>query len=81
MVLLNVGTGVDISIKVLANLIANLVKYDGKIIWDPSKPDGTPRKLLEISRLKSLGWSANISLVNGLEQTINIYKEQYNKIS
>ena len=78
---LNVGTGVDISIKVLANLIANLVKYDGKIIWDPSKPDGTPRKLLEISRLKSLGWSANISLVNGLEQTINIYKEQYNKIS
>ena len=77
---LNVGTGVDISIKGLANLIANLVKYDGDIIWDTSKPDGTPRKLLEISRLNSLGWSANISLVNGLDQTIKIYKEQYNKI-
>ena len=78
---LNVGTGVDISIKCLANLIANLVKYDGEIIWDISKPDGTPQKLLEVSRLKSLGWSANIPLVKGLEQTINIYKEKHIKIS
>ena len=64
---LNVGTGVDISIKELANLIANLVKYEGEIIWDTSKPDGTPQKLLEVSRLKSLGWSAKIPLEKGLE--------------
>ena len=76
---LNVGTGLDISIKELANLIANLVKYEGEIIWDTSKPDGTPQKLLEISRLKALGWSANIPLVKGLQETINIYKEEYSK--
>ena len=77
---LNVGTGLDISIKELANLVASIVKYDGEIVWDNSKPDGTPRKLLDISRLSTLGWRSQISLEDGLQSTINLYKEEINKI-
>jgi len=70
---LNVGTGKDIMIKDLAFLVAKKVGFEGKIIWDESKPDGTPRKLLDISRIKKLGWSATISLENGIEETIKSY--------
>ena len=77
---LNVGTGLDISIKELANLVANIVKYDGEIIWDSSKPDGTPKKQLDISRLTSLGWRSQIPLEDGLQRTINLYQEEINKI-
>ena len=71
--LLNVGTGKDIKIKDLAYLIAKKIDYKGEIIWDSSKPDGTPRKLLDTSRLKNLGWESSISLESGIENTIKTY--------
>ena len=78
--LLNVGVGIDISIKELANLISGVIGYKGKIIWDSSKPDGTPRKLLDISKLVKLGWSAKIELKKGLELTLQSFlKELQNK--
>lgn len=67
--LINIGTGVDVTIKALTELVAQVVGYGGKIVWDASKPDGTPRKLMDVTRLKDLGWTASISLRDGLEQT------------
>ncbi len=63
---INVGTGVDCSIRELVETIAKVVKYKGKILFDTSKPDGTPRKLMDVSRLKSLGWQYQVSLEDGL---------------
>ncbi len=63
---LNVGTGLDLSIKELANKVANTVGYSGQILWDLSKPDGTPKKQLDISNLSKIGWQAKISLNDGL---------------
>ena len=63
---LNVGTGVDLTIKELAEQIAAVVGFEGKIDWDSSKPDGTPKKQLEVSRMKELGWNAQIPLAEGL---------------
>ena len=71
---LNVGTGVDLSIKDLASKIADKVGYKGRITWDTSKPDGTPKKLLDISRIKSLGWQPTISLDNGISKTVELYE-------
>jgi GDP-L-fucose synthase len=65
----NVGTGVDISLRELADVIARMVGYRGRIEWDTGKPDGTPRKLLDVSRLAGLGWKADISLEQGLADT------------
>ena len=73
---LNVGTGLDISIKELANLVANLVGFQGEIIWDSSKPDGTPKKQLDVTRINSIGWESQISLEKGLKETINLYKKE-----
>ena len=70
---LNVGIGLDISIKELANLIASIVGYTGQIIWDESKPDGTPRKLLDVSKLNYLGWEAKTSLKDGIKLTLDNY--------
>ena len=70
---LNVGIGLDISIKELANLIASIVGYKGQIIWDESKPDGTPRKLLDVSKLNNLGWEAKTSLKDGIKLTLDNY--------
>ena len=61
-VALNVGTGVDITIKELTEVIADVIGYQGEIHWDADKPNGTPRKLLDVSRLKALGWSPKLSL-------------------
>ena len=72
---LNVGTGKDISIKELALLIAEITEYSGEIIWDYTKPDGTPKKLLDISRISDMGWSANISLKDGIKSTIDYYNK------
>ncbi len=66
---LNVGTGKDLSIRDLALLIAKITNYNGEIRWDTSKPDGTPKKLLDISRIKNLGWEPTISLEKGLQTT------------
>jgi GDP-L-fucose synthase len=70
---INVGTGIDITISELANTVARVVGYKGEIIFDASKPDGTPRKLLDISRLKNLGWNYSIDLEKGLSQTYKWY--------
>ncbi len=67
--LYNVGTGVDLSIKDLAVLIQKTVGHTGEIIWDSKKPDGTPRKLMDVSRLKELGWEAEINLEDGIKET------------
>lgn len=66
----NVGTGTDVTIRELATMVAEAVDYEGQIEWDASKPDGTPRKLLDVSRLASLGWSAQIPLEEGLRNTV-----------
>ena len=78
---LNVGTGEDISIKELAELVAKYVRYDGEIIWDTTKPDGTPKKQLDIRRLSALGWKPQISLNEGLKNTINLYQKEVIKRS
>ena len=67
--IINVGVGEEISIRDLAALIAGTVGFDGSLLFDPSKPDGTPRKLLDVSRLRSLGWHASISLEDGIAAT------------
>lgn len=72
---LNVGCGDDVTIKELAETIAKIVGFNGRISWDPSKPDGTPRKLLDISRLKTLGWSPKISLESGIRTTYKWYQD------
>ena len=74
---LNIGTGSDLSIKELANLISRLVNYNGKITWDSSKPDGTPKKQLDVSRINSMGWESKISIEKGVEDTISKYKKEY----
>jgi GDP-L-fucose synthase len=70
--IVNIGVGEDISIKELALLIRNIIKYEGEIVFDASKPDGTPRKLMDVSKLRTLGWKATISLKEGLEK---VYRE------
>ena len=65
----NVGTGNDISIKNLAEKIQNIVGHKGSIFWDTSKPDGTPRKLLDISKMKNLGWESSTDLEEGIKKT------------
>lgn len=72
---LNVGTGEDISIKELANLVASLSGFKGQIKWDTEKPDGTPRKVLDVSRIKDLGWKPTIALEQGILSTIAWYKD------
>ena len=67
---LNVGTGVDLSIKELAEQIASITGFRGSIHWDTTKPDGTPRKLLDVSRLAAMGWQARIPLAEGLKQVV-----------
>ncbi|MGC4057574.1 MAG: GDP-L-fucose synthase [Chitinophagaceae bacterium] len=69
--LVNVGVGTDISIKDLASMIREIVGFDGDVIWDSEKPDGTPRKLMDVSKLNSLGWKASIGLEEGIR---NVYK-------
>ena len=73
---LNVGTGLDISIRDLAHLVADFVGYNGEIIWDASKPDGTPKKQLDVKKINSIGWRSKISLKKGLRDTIDQYMEE-----
>jgi GDP-L-fucose synthase len=72
---LNVGTGEDLSIKDLAEKVAASAGFTGQIEWDSSKPDGTPRKVLDVSRIKALGWKPTITLEEGIASTIAWYKE------
>jgi len=66
---INVGTGTDVTIKELTECVAAVTGYRGRIAWDATKPDGTPRKLMDVSRLTALGWSAKIGLREGIEKT------------
>jgi GDP-L-fucose synthase len=72
---LNVGTGEDLSIKELAQKVAHAAGFTGEIEWDSTKPDGTPRKVLDVSRMKALGWKPTITLDAGIASTIAWYKE------
>ena len=65
----NLGSGIDITIRELAETIKTVVGYQGRVVFDPSKPDGTPRKLLDMSRMTALGWQARVSLREGIERT------------
>jgi GDP-L-fucose synthase len=73
----NVGVGKDISIKELAELVAKEVGFEGEIEWDTTKPDGTPRKLLDVSLINSLGWKASTSLVDGVRLAIADYRARF----
>lgn len=73
--LVNIGTGVDITIKELAETIKAEVGYEGEIVWNTAKPDGTPRKLMDVSKLHDLGWKHKIDLKEGIAQVYSEYKE------
>ncbi len=72
----NVGTGHDVTIREIAEAVADVVGYDGETRWDTSKPDGTPQKLLDVSRLRATGWEARTGLREGLERTVAWYRER-----
>jgi GDP-L-fucose synthase len=72
--LINIGVGEDISIADLANLIKTIVSFEGTLKFDTSKPDGTPRKLMDVSKLNALGWKASIPLKEGIE---NVYHNHF----
>jgi GDP-L-fucose synthase len=71
--LLNVGTGTDVTIRELTEIVASVTGYRGRIVWDATKPDGTPRKLMDVSRLAALGWRAKTPLRAGIEKTYAAY--------
>lgn len=77
--IINIGTGEDVTIAELAGMIQQTVEYQGEVVWDSSKPDGTPRKLLDVSKLKSLGWKPRLSLREGIAQTYRWYAENAHK--
>ena len=72
---INVGTGEDITIKELAGIVSDVVGCPGKTVWDTSKPNGTPRKVLNVDKIKSLGWKPKVGLREGIEKTYELYKE------
>lgn len=74
---LNVGSGKEVTIKELAELVKDVVEFKGELVWDKTKPDGTPRKLMDSSKLMELGWEPKISLRDGLVDTYKWYLENY----
>jgi len=74
---INIGSGDEYTIEMLASIIANVVGYEGNIVWDVSKPNGTPRRKLDISKLDNLGWSASTSLAVGLERTYDWFLKNW----
>jgi GDP-L-fucose synthase len=78
--IINIGIGEDVSIKDLAILIKDVVEYEGSIIYNKSKPEGTPRKLLDVSTLDSLGWKAKIDLRAGIQKLVEWYRNNYSQI-
>ena len=71
----NVGTGQDATIAEIAGLVAAAVGFEGETVWDTTKPDGTPRKLLDVTKLHDLGWTAQTSLADGLAATVAWFRE------
>jgi GDP-L-fucose synthase len=78
-ILFNIGTGTDVTIRELADMIKDIVGYRGDIVWDSTKPDGTPQKLLNVSRLSGQGWKADITLEEGLKMTYSWFMEHIEK--
>lgn len=78
---INVGTGQDLSIADLARLIMKIVKYQGELLFDASKPDGTARKLLDVSRLSQAGWQARTRLIEGIQKTLAWFLEKRTLVS
>ena len=77
---INIGTGKELSINELAKLIAEIIGFTGKILNDESKPDGTPRKLMDVSRMSELGWKYKTELQEGIEKTYNWFKQNQQKV-
>jgi GDP-L-fucose synthase len=77
----NIGTGEDVTIKELAEKLGDIVGFNGHLEFDTSKPDGTPRKLMDVSKINGLGWKASISLDEGLKKIYEQYKEARSSIS
>ncbi|MCB1556271.1 MAG: NAD-dependent epimerase/dehydratase family protein, partial [Alphaproteobacteria bacterium] len=75
--LINIGSGKEITIRDLAGMIASLVGYEGEILFDSSKPDGTPRKIVDSARIRAMGWRPDTSLAEGLRQTIDWYRRNF----
>ena len=75
--LINIGTGTEISIKEIAQLISDVVEYDGEIHWDTSKPNGALRRILDVSKVNALGWEAKTSLIEGVKKVICDLDERY----
>jgi len=71
---INIGTGTDMRIKDMANLVKDIIGYQGSIIHDLSKPDGTPKKLLDVTRLRTFGWEAKTGLEEGIRKTSAFYR-------
>ena len=78
--IINIGYGGDISIRELAELICDVVGFKGELAWDPSKPDGTPRKLLDVTRLRELGWKPSIPLRDGIARTYEWFLAKYGSV-
>lgn len=73
--LVNVGSGTDVTIKQLAKIVKKIVGFDGDIVWDTTRPDGTPRKLMDVSKLEKLGWKASITLEQGIQKVYDEIKD------
>ncbi len=78
--LYNIGSGKDITIKELAEIIQNVTGHQGEILWDSSKPDGTPRKLMDVSKMKAMGWEYSTELLEGIEKTYTWFLENIENI-
>jgi len=74
---INVGTGTDVTIAELADMVRNVVGFRGRVVWDSSKPDGTPRKLLDVSKIRSMGWSPSIGLEEGIRSTYRWFLDNW----
>ena len=77
---LNVGTGADCSIKELTETVAEIIGFQGNIVWDDSKPDGAPRKLMDSARISGLGWRPKFGLKDGLENTYRWYLNNLTRV-
>ena len=77
--LFNIGSGVDMTIRELAEMVMGVVGFKGQIVYDSSKPDGTPRKLLDVGRMRALGWRAKTALADGISYAYQDYLSTLNK--
>ncbi len=75
--IVNIGTGKDITIKEVAGIIRDVIGYKGEILWDATKPDGTPRKLLDVTKINDLGWKAKTSLEEGIKKAYAWYADTH----